>query len=498
MDSMGARFTSRRAIVLILVVLWLAGTLRACLVWMHVPLYAYANSYDQTRYTTCFQIYPDRPESVAPQQNSPQAPYRHYRFIASADPMCYWSSELAFGGMTALIWKTAEMLGGDAVHDVRWVGALRWLALLSLSIAFSRAWLRTNNPRAAIANAALVPLLFADPGNTLYLATFYAEPTALLAAYALGGMLMLWRDEPRSRVRFALLALAAFALAASKIQHMLLPLALAVVIVALDRIRLKRTTWRALALSCGALAGLYFQFVQLQRAGPMMDTIRQYNQADVVFTVLVPFADDPRALLAEIGIDPGCAIYSGKRAWQLPDLPERTCRGLINFSRGKELGVLMRHPAIAAELARQGVLALDPWVAQNIGHVENGEFEKIPASIPSVGTLLHASRALQLALLGLPLLALVVLLIRPGIRAGGVALEATVLVVVTIVATLGVTLLGDGLADTAKQGHLATNAALAWFAAGIIMATRRRASAARSTSAALLLSPTQRFRGLAE
>jgi len=494
MSPLSGRFTSRRTIVLILIVLWLAGTLRALSVWMHVPLYAYANSYDQTRYTTCFQVYPDRPPSVAPQQNSPEAPYRHYRFITTADPMCYWSSELAFTGATALLWKTGEMLTGDAVHDVRWVGTLRWLALIALSVAFSRAWLCRSNPRAAIANAALVPLLFADPGNTLYLATFYAESTALLAAYALGGMLTLWRDEPRSRLRFALLALAAFALATSKIQHMLLPLALAVVVLALDRVRLKRTTWRAFALSCGALAGLYFQFVQLQRAGPMMDTIHQYNQADVVFTVLVPFADDPRALLEEIGIDPGCTIYTGKRAWQLPDLPERTCRGLINFSRGKELGVLLRHPAIAAQLVVQGVLALDPWVAQNIGHVENTQFEKLPASIPSVGAMLHASRTMQLTVLELPLLVLLILLVRPGVRAGGVALEATALVAATMCATLAVTLLGDGLADTAKQGHLVVNAALAWWVAGLIMATGRRAAAVPA-NAALLLLPIQPFRG---
>ena len=318
--------TRHRFVAALLALLWAIGTLRALVLCMHAPLYAYANSYDETRYTTCFHFYPDRAADVPPQLHSPEAPFARFRFIETRDPMCYWSSELAFTGATALIWKGAEALQGNTAHDVRSVAALRWLALLALSIALSRAWLRRGDGRAAIANAALVPLVFADPGNTLYLSTFYAEWTALLAAYALIALVLLWRDAPRSRRRFAVLALVAFVLATSKLQHMLLPLGLAIVVFALDRWRLRHVSWRAVALAIGALAGVYFQFVQTTREGPMMDAIRQYNSADVVFTGLLPFADDPRALLAEIGIDPGCAIYNGKHAWELPDLPEHACR----------------------------------------------------------------------------------------------------------------------------------------------------------------------------
>jgi hypothetical protein len=466
---MNARARTHPLVVALLVLLWAAGTLRALLLCMHVPLYAYANSYDETRYTTCFHFYPDRPNGVPPQLHSPEAPFAHFRFIETNDPMCYWSSELVFTGAAALIWKSAEAMRGETMHDVRWVAALRWIVLLALSMAFACAWLRRGDMRAAIAHAALVPFVFADPGNTLYLSTFYAEWTALLAAYALISLVFLWRSAPRSRGRFVILALVAFALATSKLQHMLLPLGLALMVFILDRARLRHTSWRAVALFVGAFAGLYFQFVQTMREGPMMETIQQYNRADVVFTALLPFAEDPRALLAEIGIDPGCAIYSGKRAWQLPDLPEHTCRGLVDFTRGKELGVLLRHPAIAAKLVAHGVPALDPWIADNIGHVEGAAFAKLPASIPSIGRILHASVWAQYVLLALPLIALLALLVRPGLRTGSAGLDTTALVVVTMAGTLAVTLLGDGLADTAKQGHLIIDAALAWLAAGLIM-----------------------------
>jgi hypothetical protein len=161
-----------RKVLLALRCLWLLASLRVLALWAHEPLLAYANSYDQTRYTSCFHVYPDRPAEVPPQQNSPEAPFAKYRFIQTGDPMCYWSSELLFTGATALVWKIGEAVGGDGVHDVRVVGVLRWLALLGVSVALSMAWLRRGDPRAAIANAALLPLLFADPGNTLYLDTF--------------------------------------------------------------------------------------------------------------------------------------------------------------------------------------------------------------------------------------------------------------------------------------------------------------------------------------
>lgn len=467
-----------RIVLALLLAFWLAGTLRAFALWGHEPLYAYANSYDQTRYTNCFHFYPDRPSAIPPQQNSPQAPFSQYRFDANDDPMCYWSSELVFTGSTALIWKLGETFGAGDVHEVRWVGALRWLALLAVSIALSLAWLRRGDVRAAIANAALLPLLFADPGNTLYLNTFYAEWTALLAAYALFALTLLWRDAPSSRRRFLLLALGAFLLATSKIQHLLLPLGLAVIVLALDRVRLGRFGWRGGALALGALLGFGLQFVQLQREGAMMDAIDQYNRADVVFTALLPVADDRVALLNELGIDPACAIYSAHHAWEFPDLPENVCRGLSEFSRGDELKTLLRHPGMVWRLAARGVLGLDPWIAKNLGQVEGGDFSTMSPPQPSLGHLLHAYPALQLALLAIPPLALLVLLWRPGLRRGARALDYAALSVATMLATLGITVLGDGLADVAKQGHLVVNAALAFAWIGIVGAlVRGRAEA---------------------
>ncbi|MGA9421792.1 MAG: hypothetical protein WBW61_05465 [Rhodanobacteraceae bacterium] len=452
---------AERRIWLIFALLWLFGALRLAAVWAHHPLIAYANSYDETRYTSCFHLYPDRPPEIPPQQNSPAAPFEYYRFIATNDPMCYWSSELVFQGATVAIYKVAAWLGASAVHSVRWIGLLRITALLGLSVVFSLAWLRRGRARNAIANAALLPLVFADPGNTLYLNTFYAEWTALLAAYALISLIALWRGAHATPMRFTLLALAGFALASSKIQHLLLPLALSIVVLIVEWVEWRRVTWRGMALLIGGLAGLCFQFVQMQRDNAMMLAIRQYNAADVVFTGIVPFAQRPRALLADLDIDPSCARFRGNDAWQMPGLPDRLCAGLANFSRGKELILLLSHPAIALRLAWHGVYALDPWVASNVGHVAGEDFAQLPADMPSVGNALHASRFLQWMLLALPFAALAMSILRRRQRT--LLSEYAMLISTLMVVTFVVTVLGDGLADTAKQGHLVTNAALAFL-----------------------------------
>jgi hypothetical protein len=67
-----------------------------------------------------------------------------------------------------------------------------------------------------------------------------------------------------------------------------------------------------------------------------------------------------------------------------------------------------------------------------------------------------------------------VLLVRPGLRRGARALDFTALVAVTMLGTLTVTILGDGLADTAKQGHLVVNAALAWVFVMLVSGAMRR------------------------
>jgi hypothetical protein len=440
-----------------------AGLLRVVLLAAHAPLIALANSYDEVRYTACFDLYPDRPDSVPPSRNSPQAPFAQYRFIPTDQPMCYWSSELLFQGVTVMFYRAQQALANVHSFSVRWIGALKFAALLTVWIGFSRAWLRRGDWGPALANGLLLPLLFADPANTIYLNTFYAEWAALLALYTLCGLIALSLGRPASPWMRVLLAAAALVLATSKIQHLALPLVCALVVLGLGFWRSRRWPWQGGAILLGALMGLAIQGVQLRRDSEAIRAIDVFNRADVAFTGLLPNARDPAAAAAELGLSPACLRLVGTRAWQMDDYPDQSCPGLVNVTRGRELSLLLHNPGIGLRLYWHGWLALDPWLAPGLGLVEGDSFQRLPAGFFSMSDLLASFPLLRAFVLGGPPLVLLLMLWPPLGRERPLLLTYTAICVAIMAATLGITVLGDGLADTPKQGHLIINAALAWW-----------------------------------
>ena len=439
----------------------LVGLLRIVPILIHNPLIALANSYDEVRYSACFDLYPDRPSDVEPTLNSPAAPYSHFAFRTAQAPVCYWSTEWLFQAGAAAIFKSEAALTGQTSFSVRWLGFLKFVACLTIWGLLCRAWWRRGPPALTLANGLVFPLLIADPANTIYLNTFYAEFTAMLTLYIMVSVILLYHERPRSKRAITLLALAAFALAMSKIQHLLLPMMCATTVLIFDYVRTRRWSWRATALFVGALAGLLLQVGQLRRDNAAIRDIDMFNRADVAFIGLLPTASDPQKTADLIGLDPACIQYSGLHAWELPGYPPKVCPSIANVTRPRELNALLHDPLMGLRLFGRGVAALNPWLAPGLGKVEGGNSADLPPAFLTASDLFEVSVVARTFLLGGPVVAMFVLLFwrrRPsGMR------RYTVLTVAVMFTTLSVTVLGDGLADVAKQGHLVINAAFAWW-----------------------------------
>jgi hypothetical protein len=458
------RMTAKPRLALVLIVLAFAlGLLRAIPLLTHAPLLAIANSFDQARYTGCFELFPDRPAPIRPDENSPNAPFEFYRFQANPVRLCYGSSELLSQAAVVAVYK-AQQYQGIERHSVRWIGALRLIVLSLLAALFCRAWWKRGLWPAALANAAVFAAVLTDPSNTMYFNTFYAEATALIAAYALFNLILLHAQSPRSRGAMALLALAALALATSKIQHLVLPLCLAVGVLAFGRWHAGRWPWQGWALLAGAVIGCAFQFTQLTRDDTMMVSIRSYNRANLVFTGLLPAVSDPLATTQRLGLPAHCAAHSGKSAWQLPGLAEDVCPGMEKLGRADIVAEFLREPMALLRFFGNGVTVLNPWLARGLGHVEGEILGKLPPQFVSWNGLLDRNPGLRYLLFALPLLA-GLLAVRRRDRYALFGLLAAILPP----ASFGITIFGDGLADVAKQGHLIFNVALSFACASAVL-----------------------------
>jgi hypothetical protein len=446
------------------------AVLRACTLVLHDPLLALANSYDQVRYTACIDVAPLRP-GVPADASNPQAPLRVYGFTHFSFASCYWTSDLLLTAPVVLGWKLAERLGGDSGHSIRTLGVLRLAVWCALGLWLTCALRQVNLHTAALVNALWLAVVAADPANTLYLNTFYAEPAALIGLYACIGSATLLAAE-RSRQAIAMTLLGAGVLALSKFQHVALPALLGIGLL-LTCGRSARLT--ATLLLIGTLAGGFAAAANRHFAQETMHGISAANRADFVLSALLMNVDDPVATAARLGLPAECARHANVDGlFVLPEPYEKICSGIDKISTPRTWFALLRDPAaFARALLHTPALTL-PWLPDYLGVVEGMDHGKLPSAQWSLATVFGSSIATAWVLLLAPWMVLFAVWHAGRPERAYAALCAT-----ASAAIVAIALFGEGYVDLAKHVELAFNAVLASLCLPCVWLLRRAQTIAR-------------------
>ncbi|HUD41188.1 MAG TPA: hypothetical protein VMR06_04240 [Dokdonella sp.] len=442
---------------------------------LHDPLLALANNYDQIRYTGCYDVGPLRPDVPAWHSN-PQAPLRVYARQPIPEGNCYWTTDWLAGAAVAAAWRAAESLGDAPEHSIRALGLLRLAGWLLAAAWVTRRLQRAGRDDLAITQLAVLALIVADPANTLYLSTFYAEAGALFGLYvALAGALVAAVAGGRSA--WVVAAIGGFLLGGSKYQHFALPCLLALALASAGERRLRQA---ALALALGGLAGGALQLQQAARTTPLTEAIASTNRVNFVLTALLPNVADPAATVAALGLPAGCAALSGKSIYVLAEPVETLCPGL------RELPALRAWTALAAEPAawlRAAARAPPymPWIPDYLGLVEGAQQQRLPDGYVTLDRWLDRRPLALLGLFGLPWLVLAGSWL---LRAPPLARAFAAVFAAGSAAVAGIALLGDGYVELGKHAHLAFSLALAAIAVPVGGALARWHAAAAGRRAA--------------
>jgi hypothetical protein len=429
------------------------------------PMAGYANQYDMHRSSACLGLWP---EDVPIAQATPEAPRVIYRAAPALPAECYPSTQVgvAFLAMAADRMLDA-MRGSDpkrmSLRTVGTIGLLMWV--LGAALVARMLW---RQPALLVAHALASALLIADPFNTLYLNTLYTEFPALCAAYfAAAIVLSLWLDFDAPYRRLLGLAACLLLLGLSRVQHLVLPLVLAVFAI-LALWRAGAPWWRPalLLLSCCCIV-IVFQASQQRR----FEGIARANLADSVLGAAMP-AGDPERIASALGMDARCgdlAYSTWYRQHGVDVFAE--CPELAQVSRLRLLSATLRDPSVFARMMLRGVLMSQNLRLGYLGERAGLQSASVSKSdswlwfsvadpvnrIPALWFLWLATSVLA----AVPMFWIAVLRHR---RAGIAEMRADSLAIVLCAHILAITALssvfGDGYSEVGRHLHLGLNALL--------------------------------------
>ncbi len=449
----------------IAVVLLLFAFVRMASLVLAQPMAGYANQYDMHRSSACLGLWP---EDVPIAQATPEAPHSLYRAAPALPSECYPSTQVAIAFLAVMADSVLDSVRGSdsermSLRVVGLIGLLMWALGAALV-----AWMFWRQPALLIGHALASTWLIADPFNTLYLNTLYTEFPALCAAYfAAAIVLSLWLDVDAPYRRLVGLAVCLLLLGLSRVQHLVLPLVLAVFAI-LALWRAGAPWWRPalLLLGCCCIV-VAWQSSQQHR----FEGIARANLADSVLGAAMP-AGNPERIASALGMGARCADLAYSTWYRQHGVDVFTeCPQLAQVSRLRLLSVTLRDPSVFARMMLRGVL-----MSQNLRLGYLGERAGLPfASVSKTDSWLWFSVADDVnrvpalwflwsatsVLAAVPMFWFAVARRR---RAGIADMRADTLAIVVCAHVLAFTALssvfGDGYSEVGRHLHLGLNALL--------------------------------------
>lgn len=440
----------------LIVLLFAGGLLRAGWLLWHQPLLAYANNYDQVRYTACLQVYQVNPGAPVGLQ-TPDAPLELWQHDPTVHSSCYWTSDVLFIAAARVLSQGERVLGGDGAVSIRWIGSLRLLvAALALAWVLRGLW-RTGRSDVATGLAVVWALVFCDPALTLYANGFYADFSGFTGLLLSTALLLLAWVRPLSRCESAMLCAATLLLVMAKIQYapVALGAALALAIAAVWRPQL-RSGLAVLLLA--ATLGFAIQVWNAVRPDPFMQKLGEVSRSNTVFNAVLGQTEDPVRTASLLGLDAACAQYAGKHFFNLPGAPAEVCPSYAGFTRARLLRVFLDQPLLYPRMIGAALSHLNPWLVTDLGHVAGEPYGQVP--LWSLSRLLEAWPRFTLFLPLLPLtLACGLWFVR---RAPPLAFATSLWTGALIGVGTAFAAVGDGVAFFGRQGCFVLGLACAW------------------------------------
>jgi hypothetical protein len=344
----------------------------------------YANNFDMLRVQTWFGLVP-RYQGELTREATPDAPLRFYEFTGQVDyANGYLTSELLLVYLAVPISVLKDWLRDASAtrFDLAVLGLVCMLSLVGTGLWISFLYGRLRRSWAVL-SALIFSIVICDPINTLWMNTFYSEFAAFLSLYAsIGIIYYLYISRTESYLMGLLAAIALFALGMSKVQHMLLPLAMTCIFLIAARGRFERRFYGATLglLLLSSTLSIAIQNAHVRRAG-YMSFVRHANAIDTYFGALLPSMAEPLAGIRALGVPDTCYQYVGM-TWYAPEIGKETCPEIVEVPRHKILSLVVRDPLMPVRLLRRALVLGRPWLITELGQVEGIDGGQVTAVSP--------------------------------------------------------------------------------------------------------------------